>query len=299
MNFTMNSSSIMTVQGGRISTNVAMLPDALRNNRPTRSESVIAAEVIEQLHAEVIAARRAGFVMAHDASLESAEEVLRPVERLALAASVAQLEALKARSSAEPLTPSEGESIELVLHELKRLQVAMQERAAILTERAQGATAAGPDPAVVAQEDMETMLQVEEMVRSSGFEEKADRLMRLHGVLLHVSQGREASHFRDSYDRALQRLVQMRRLIPEETIRSFEVEWRKRKLDPLRVAASLNLPEALRGELRQMADHCGAVSYSPPPMRAVRGVSVTFDQLESFAVLVSGAVWPVPGAELR
>lgn len=55
--------SIMTVLGGRVTTNVEMLPQALRLNRPTRAEASIAAEVIEQLYAQVCAARRAGFAM--------------------------------------------------------------------------------------------------------------------------------------------------------------------------------------------------------------------------------------------
>ena len=36
----------------------------------------------------------------------------------------------------------------------------------------------------------------------------------------------------------------------------------------------------------EMAEEVGAVSYSPPPMRAVRGVSFTFEQLDAFAELV-------------
>ncbi|KWT65072.1 MULTISPECIES: hypothetical protein [unclassified Variovorax] len=156
-----------------------------------------------------------------------------------------------------------------------------------------------PDPAVVSKEDLEILSHVEDVVRGSGFAEKADRLAYLHGVLTRVAQGREASHYRESYERAVQRLVLMRQLIPVEALRAFEVEWRTRKREPLASAAKLDLPDAVRGELRQMAEHCGAVSYSPPPMRAVRGVSLTFEQLEALAVLISGAVWPVPGGESR
>ena len=36
----------------------------------------------------------------------------------------------------------------------------------------------------------------------------------------------------------------------------------------------------------EMAHEAGAVSYSPPPMRAVRGVSFTYEQLDAFAKLV-------------
>jgi len=36
----------------------------------------------------------------------------------------------------------------------------------------------------------------------------------------------------------------------------------------------------------EMAEEAGAVSYSPPPMRAVRGVSFTYEQLDAFADLV-------------
>ena len=55
--------AIMTVLGGRVTTNIEMLPSALRLNRPTRAEATVAAEVIEQLYAQVCVARRAGFVM--------------------------------------------------------------------------------------------------------------------------------------------------------------------------------------------------------------------------------------------
>lgn len=33
----------------------------------------------------------------------------------------------------------------------------------------------------------------------------------------------------------------------------------------------------------EIARECGATSYSPPPLRAVRGLSFTFDQLTAFA----------------
>lgn len=39
-------------------------------------------------------------------------------------------------------------------------------------------------------------------------------------------------------------------------------------------------------DLRALAHECGAVSYTPGPMRAVRGVSMTFEQLEAFAARV-------------
>lgn len=215
----------------------------------------------------------------------SAKE-LNPVEPSALDASVAELEAFDARESSEPLSPSEGEALSLVLHEFKRL-------------RAQAAQATTPDPAVVTTQDLEALAYVEDLVRSSGFADKADRLSCMHEVLNRVAQGREASHYRASYDRAVQRLVLMRELIPAEALRAFEVEWRTRKREPLADAVELNLSEAVRGELRQMAEHCGAVSYSPPPMRAVRGVSLTFEQLEALAVLISGPVWPVRGEGKR
>ena len=208
-------------------------------------------------------------------------EAQNPVEPSALDASVAELEAFDARESSEPLSQSEGESLSLVLHELQRL-------------RAQAAPVITPDPVVVSEQVLETLDYVEELVRSSGFADKADRLARLHEVLNRVAQGREASHYRESYERAVQRLVLMRQLIPAEGLRGFEVEWRTRKREPLADVGELNLPEVVRGELRQMAEHCGAVAYSPPPMRAVRGVSLTFEQLEALAVLISGAVWPVP-----
>ncbi|CAN7784372.1 hypothetical protein LJR175_008396 [Variovorax sp. LjRoot175] len=261
-------------------------------------------------------------------------EVLRLVERTALDASVAELEALNARATAEPLYPSEGESLALVLHELKRLRSPFPVVAKVVnklgartlqwTHAAEGLpdgtclyagpasstvlaeelapaesgvlshNPQAPDPAVVTQEDLEALLYVEDMVRSSGFGDKADRLTHLHDVLLRVAQGREASHYKESLDRAVQRLVLMRELIPAEALRTFEVEWRTRKREPLADADALNLPETVRSELRAMAGHCGAVAYSPVPLRAVRGVSLTFEQLEAFALLVSGAVWPVP-----
>ncbi|MDN8616418.1 hypothetical protein [Variovorax ginsengisoli] len=170
------------------------------------------------------------------------------VEPSALDASVAELEAFDARETSEPLSQSEGESLSLVLHELKRL-------------RAQAAPVTTPDPVVVSEQDLETLDYVEELVRSSGFADKADRLARMHEVLNRVAQGREASHYRESYERAVQRLVLMRQLIPAEGLRGVEVEWRTRKREPLADAAELNLPDVVRGELRQMAEHCGAVSY--------------------------------------
>ena len=115
----------------------------------------------------------------------------------------------------------------------------------------------------------------------------------------HMAEGRDPSHYRESYDRAVQRLVLMRQLIPAEALLQFEIEWRTHRQESPPDAANLRLPEALRGELHQMASQCGAVSYTPGPLRAVRGVSLTFEQLEAFAVLVSGAMWPVPAVESR
>lgn len=40
-------------------------------------------------------------------------------------------------------------------------------------------------------------------------------------------------------------------------------------------------------ETLDMADKVGAVSFTPPPLRAVRGVSMTYEQLEQFAALVA------------
>ena len=40
---------LMTVLGGRVVTNVRMLPEALRANRPNRQDCDVAAEVVEQL----------------------------------------------------------------------------------------------------------------------------------------------------------------------------------------------------------------------------------------------------------
>jgi hypothetical protein len=163
---------------------------------------------------------------------------LNPVVPSALDASVAELEAFEARESIEPLSPSEGESLSLVLHELKRL-------------RAQAAPVATPDPVVVSEQDLETLDCVEDLMRSSGFADKADRLAHIHDVVKRVAQGREASHNRESYERAVQRLVLMRELIPAEALRAFEVEWRTRKREPLAEAVKLNLPEVVRGEVDQ------------------------------------------------
>jgi hypothetical protein len=46
-------------------------------------------------------------------------------------------------------------------------------------------------------------------------------------------------------------------------------------------------------QLRTLAFNCGAVPYSPPPMRAIRGVSMTYEQLTQFARAL-GAHIPVP-----
>lgn len=39
-------------------------------------------------------------------------------------------------------------------------------------------------------------------------------------------------------------------------------------------------------EILSAAKEAGSVTYSPPPMRAVRGRSFTFDQLEAFAKII-------------
>lgn len=207
--------------------------------------------------------------------------VLRPVKPAALESSIAELEAFDARECTDPLSQSEGEALSLVLHELKRL-------------RAQAAPVTTPDPAVFTEQDLETLDYVEDLVRSSGFADKADRLARLHDVLNRVAQGREASHYRESYERAVQRLVLMREFVPAEALQVFEVEWRKRKAQPLASAAVLNLPEVVRGEQCQTEERFGAASYSPPPTREGRAISLTFKQ---FAGLMSDAVRPMPGAE--
>lgn len=55
-------------------------------------------------------------------AMNSRTAVLRPVETGALAASIQELEAWESRADGELLTQSEGESVMLVLHELKRLR---------------------------------------------------------------------------------------------------------------------------------------------------------------------------------
>lgn len=40
--------------------------------------------------------------------------------------------------------------------------------------------------------------------------------------------------------------------------------------------------EDISGDPIQLAMACGAVSFTPPPMRAVRGVSMTFEQLNDY-----------------
>lgn len=226
---------IMSALGGRVSTSVDMLPSALRTNRPSRTESDIAADVIEQLLAEVRVARLAGFKMADGAPAQ--EERDAPVAR-------------QARDSAQWLKTA--------LHRaIGALPEAHRRSCDILFHTVDGVV---------------------------------DR---------HVAEGREPSHYRESYDRAVQRLVLMRQLIPAEALLAFEVEWRTRRQEPPPDAAELRLPEAIRGELHAMASQCGAVSYTPGPLRAVRGVSLTFEQLEAFAVLASAAMWPVPAVESR
>ena len=71
-------------------------------------------------------------------------EALRPVEPVALIASIQELNAWEARADGELLTPAEGESIILVLHELKRLLALAAGQA---TAAQQGAAyAALPEP---------------------------------------------------------------------------------------------------------------------------------------------------------
>jgi hypothetical protein len=42
-----------------------------------------------------------------------------------------------------------------------------------------------------------------------------------------------------------------------------------------------------REDIIEMAMEAGAISYSPPPMRAVAGVSFTYAQLQRFADIVA------------
>ena len=284
------SAPIMTVLGGRVTTNVEMLPKALRTNRPTRAEAEIAAEVIERLYAELQAARRD----VKPAVDSAGSGVIRLGE--AIAEADPSLRAEAAEWLREDATSARDHDPNAGIHANRALADLLDAIASCLEEPGSPAQSV-TDPAVVSQGDLEAPSYVEDLVRGSGFDDKADRIAHLYGVLTRVAQGREASHYRESYDRAVQRLVRMRELIPAEALRAFEVEWRTRKAEPRASAAALNLPEVVRGELRQMAEHCGAVSYSPPPMRAVRGVSLTFAQLEALAVLISGAVWPVPGGD--
>lgn len=285
------SAPIMTVLNGRVTTNVAMLPHALRTNRPTRAEAEVAAEVIERLYAELQAARCDARPDASDDDT-AANRIVKAIAEADMTLRADAAEWLREdATSAREHDPNAG------IHAKRDLADLLDAIAGLLEQP--GSAQLAPDPAVVSKDDLEALSYVEDLVRGSGFADRADRLAYLHGVLERVAQGREAWHYRESYDRAVQRLVRMRELIPAEVLRSFEVEWRTRKAEPLTCAAVLNLPEVVRGELRQMAEHCGAVSYSPPPTRAVRGVSLTFEQLEALAVLISGAVWPVPGGESR
>lgn len=44
----------------------------------------------------------------------------------------------------------------------------------------------------------------------------------------------------------------------------------------------------------QIAESVGAVSYSPPPLRQVKGVSFTFEQLDAFATTIIQLPWRKP-----
>ena len=50
-----------------------------------------------------------------------------------------------------------------------------------------------------------------------------------------------------------------------------------------------------------LARECGATPFTPPPLRAVRGVSFTFDQLDAFAARVlaeaGASAEPAPGVQ--
>ncbi len=51
-------------------------------------------------------------------------------------------------------------------------------------------------------------------------------------------------------------------------------------------------PPTLSEQALELAEACGAVDYSPPPMRAVRGKSFTFEQLTEFYQLAQAQVQP-------
>lgn len=58
------------------------------------------------------------------------------------------------------------------------------------------------------------------------------------------------------------------------------------------LAARSAEPQTVAGtpmDVRKLAELYGAVSYSPPPLRAVRGVSFTFEQLDQFVIGVQHA----------
>ncbi len=238
------SAPIMTVLNGRVSTNVAMLPHALRTNRPTRAEAEIAADVIERMYADLQAAR-SDAKHSVDSPSPSAG-VIRLAKAIADADPAIRAEA--AEWLREDVASAREHDPKVGIHANRALADLLSAIADCLEGPASRAQS-DADPAVVSQEDLEALSFVEDLVRGNGFEDKADRIAYLHGVLTRVAQGRDASHYRESYERAVQRLARMRELIPAEVLRSFEVEWRTRKTEPLASAAALNLPDVVRAEL--------------------------------------------------
>ena len=66
-------------------------------------------------------------------------------------------------------------------------------------------------------------------------------------------------------------------------IRQYHVEMVKDKVPPTQ--------PTVRDLVVELAEACGAVDYSPPPMRAVRGKSFTFEQLTEFYRLAQSQAW--------
>ncbi len=54
-----------------------------------------------------------------------------------------------------------------------------------------------------------------------------------------------------------------------------------------------------REHSRLLAEQAGAVTYSPPPMRAVRGYSLTFEQLERLIALAQAEAYEEAAKGLR
>ena len=87
----------------------------------------------------------------------------------------------------------------------------------------------GSDPAVVSPADLTALNEVVAQLQEEGNDAAADTVERMVGVLTRVSLGRSASHWMASYERAVERLVLMRQLVPAAALERFDAEQRARR----------------------------------------------------------------------